>query len=68
MAQQCQDEITMAIESCCLSHQRQDAIGRCQREQRIDIRVAHPLGDEAQRELRRKLGLKAAAPALLVFA
>ena len=52
MAEQREDEIAMAIESRRLPHERQDAVGRGQREERVDVGVAHALRDEAQRQLR----------------
>ena len=63
MAEQREDEIAMAIEARGLPDQRQDAVGRRQREQRVDVGVAHPLRHEAQRQLRRELRLKPPPPA-----
>ena len=66
MLEQRDDQVPVPVELRRSADDRHDAVGQREIEQRIDLRVGHPLREHAQRELRLELGSEPLPPSPLV--
>ena len=66
MAKQRQDQVAVLVELGGLAHDRHDAVGAGELEERVDVGIRQPLRQQAQPELRLELRPKARLPCGLV--